>query len=77
MSDGGRQLRQTEIQNLRLSTFDEKNIRRLDVAVHDSLRVSRIEPVGDLSAYLQDSRYFDGLSLDAVFKRPAFEQLMQ
>ena len=75
MSERGRQLRQAEIQNFRLSAFHEKNIRGLDVAMHDSLRVRRVEAVGDLNADLQELRNFDGLSVDAVFERLALEQL--
>src|ERR1700735_2451160 len=71
----GCQFRQTKIQNLRLPALHQKNIRWLDVAVHDSLRVGRIEAVGDLDADLQKLRYLDGLAANAVFESPALEQL--
>src|ERR1700733_5831289 len=69
------QLRQAEIQNLRLPALDEKNIRRLDVAVNDSLRMRRVEPVRDLYPDLEQPRNFDGLPRDAVLERYALEQL--
>ena len=71
MTDRGRQLRQAKIQDFRLSPFYEKDIRGLDVTVHDTLGVGRIEPVRDLNADLRELRYFDGLALNAVLERPA------
>src|ERR1700728_2389481 len=80
----GSQLRQAKIQNFRLAALDQKNIRGLDVAVDDALRVRRIQTVCDLNAGFEELRYFDGLPFDAVLqsfpfqqfhgdKRPAFE----
>ena len=47
---GGRLLNlgESEIQDLRVTAFGDKNIRRLDVAMHNPLRVSRIQRVGNL-----------------------------
>src|SRR5882762_6528596 len=75
MPDSECQLRQTKIQNFRLSPLHEKYIRRLDVAVHDSFRVRRVEPVSDLNTDLQKFRNFDGLPANAVLECLAFEQL--
>src|SRR6266851_8592827 len=74
MPNGKRQLRQTKIQNFCLSPLHEKYIRRLDVAVHDSLRVRRIEPDSDLDADLQEFRYFDGLRANTVLESMALKQ---
>ena len=70
----GGELGQTKIQNFCLPAVHEKDIRGLDVAVHDSLRVRGIETVGDLNANLQQLRYFDGLSFDAMLESFALEQ---
>ncbi len=58
-----------------MAALDEKNICGLDVAVNDSLGVSRIEPVGDLNTDLQKFRDVDGLAGDTVLESLAFEQL--
>src|SRR5216683_76009 len=75
MPNGKRQLRQTKIQDFCLPSLHEKYIRRLNVAVHDSLRVRRIEPVSDLGANLQEFRYFNGLPANTVLESLALEQL--
>ena len=43
-----RNLRQPEIENLRMSPPRHEDVGRLDVAMHDPLAVRRIEPVGNL-----------------------------
>ena len=68
-------LRQAEIQDLRRPALHEEDVRGLDVAMHDSLRVRRIEAVGDLDADLQELRDLDGPGGDAVLERLALEQL--
>jgi hypothetical protein len=45
---GGRNLRQTKIKNLGVPALGDKNVRRLDVAMDDSLLVGGIESVGNL-----------------------------
>src|SRR5271155_3151078 len=74
MTEGGCQLSQTKIQNLCLPSFHQKDIRGLDVAVHDALGVRRIEPVGDLNADLQEVRYFNGFPSNPVLESPTLEQ---
>ena len=69
-----RSLRQAEIQDLRGPAVHEEDVRGLDVAVHDSLRVRGIQAVGDLDADLQELRNLDGLDGDAVLEGLAFEQ---
>jgi len=46
----GRRFRQPEIQNLGVAALGNKNIRRLNVTVNDSLRMSWVERVGDFDA---------------------------
>ena len=46
-------MRQTEVQDLGLTTIRHENVRGLDVAVHDALRVCRLQPVGNLNPQLQ------------------------
>jgi hypothetical protein len=41
-------LRQTKIQNLGVSAFGDKNVRRLDVAMHDTLGMRRVQRIGNL-----------------------------
>src|SRR5208282_2736107 len=55
--------------------FHQKDVRGLDVAVHNSLRMRRIEPVGNLNADLQELRQFDGLTVNAVLQGLALQQL--
>jgi len=45
----GCDLSQPEIQNLGVPAFGDKDIRRLDIAVNDSLRMRGIQPVGNLN----------------------------
>ena len=75
MSHRRGQLGQTKIQNLRLPALDEKDIRRLHVAVHDSFRVSRIEAIRNLNPDLQEFGHLDGLALNAMLERPPLEEL--
>ncbi len=70
----GRELRETEIQNFRLAALDEKNIRGLDVAMDDAFGVRGVEAIRDLNAGVQQLGDLDGLAVDAMFERLAFEQ---
>ncbi len=44
----GRDLGQPEIQHLGVPALGHENIRGLDVAMHDALRMRRIQPIGNL-----------------------------
>ena len=71
----GRKFREAKIQNLRLPAFHQKYIRRLDVAMHDSLGMRRIQSAGNLNSDLQQLAQLGGLPGDKMFKRLAFQQL--
>ena len=45
MAGLGREFRQAKIEDLGLASLGDKDIRRLDVAVHDSAGVSRIKSI--------------------------------
>ena len=47
-------LSETEIQYLRLSALGNEDVCRFDVAVNDSLGVSRVEGIGDFDAEIKD-----------------------
>jgi hypothetical protein len=47
------QFRQPKIQNLRLTARRDENIRRLDVAMYDALRVRGIESAGNLNRQVE------------------------
>ena len=47
------EFRQAEVQNLRLPSRGNENVRRLDVAVGDAFGVCRLQPVGDLNCDIQ------------------------
>ena len=44
--------RESEIENLRLTSIGDEDVRGLDVAMNDTFSVSRIESVGDLDTQL-------------------------
>src|SRR6266404_8862424 len=69
-----RQLRQSKIQNLRVTPLGYKNICRLDVAVHDSLGMRGVQGVGHLNWQWEQNFSFDRLSVDAVLQRLAIEK---
>jgi hypothetical protein len=47
------QLGQTKIQNLRLATLGHENVRGLDIAMNDALRVRGIQRVGNLDCEVE------------------------
>src|SRR5438045_2368328 len=68
-------LGEAEVEHLDLAFVSDKDVRRLDVAMHDAAAVSSIESVGNLDGVFHQSRHFDRLSADLLIKRLAFEQL--
>src|SRR5262249_44666559 len=65
---------QAKIQNLGLASVSHEDIRRLDVAVDDVGAMRRIERIGDFDAQIDQSRYIQWLSANALPQRPAFQQ---
>ena len=47
---GLRDLRQSEVEDLRVPPLGHENIRRLNVAMDNALRVRRVEGIGDFDA---------------------------
>ena len=47
--DPGCDFCQTEIENLRMPAPRDEDVGRLDVAMHDSVAVGRVEPVGNVN----------------------------
>src|SRR5713101_7688355 len=45
----GSDLGQSKIENLRVSTFGDENVRRLDIALNDSVRMRRVERISQLN----------------------------
>ena len=70
-----RHFRQSEVENLGLSTFGEKQIRGLQIAMDDARRVSHIQRVGNLRPKIHQLVDRDWLALDAVLERRAIEIL--
>ena len=59
--------RQTEIQNFYLSALRYENVRRLDVAVHDSTGMCGVEGVGDLNSQIEQLSCLQRTAFDQVF----------
>ena len=70
-----RELGQAEVKNLRRPALHEKNVGRLDVAVHDAFGVRSFQPVGELNSDVKKLRDLDGLLRDAPLQRLSLEQL--
>ena len=68
-------LHQAEVQDLHLSARGKKQIRRLDVAVHDPLGVRRFEGVGNLNGQRQQLVHFHGLPAHPLRQGLPLEQL--
>ena len=51
---GGCDFGETEIENLRVSTLGDENVRRLDVAMNDALGVRRIQCIGNFNGKRED-----------------------
>jgi hypothetical protein len=62
-------LRQTEIQNLRVPALGDEEVCRLDVAVDDSGRVRRVHRVRNLNPDRQHRLQFKWRATDAVLQR--------
>ena len=70
------EFRQTEIENLYRSALGQKNVRRLDVAMNDALRVRGIETRRrSESLFPAASSTGERLTRDAMLQRLALQQL--
>src|SRR2546425_3342121 len=59
-------LRQSEIENLRLPSIRDEDVSWLDIPVDDSFRMCRVESVGDLDAQIEHRLDLHRLASDAV-----------
>ena len=66
---------QTEVQDLGLPALGDKDIGRLDVAVHNSAGVGGIERVGDLDSQIEQLFNLERTALDLVFEGYAVQIL--
>ncbi len=55
-----------------MATLGDKNVRRLDIAVNDPLRVRGIQRVSDLNRQAEQNICLDRSARDAIFQGYAF-----
>ena len=67
-------LRQTKIQNLGVSAFGDKNVRRLDVAMHDPPGMRRVQRIGNLDGQRQQAIHSERTAPDTVLQRHALKE---
>src|SRR5262245_54606698 len=70
-----RKLRETEVENLRAVLVADENIRRLDVAMDDALRMRSVERIGELNGDVEQVLDFQRSAVDAIAEALAFERL--
>src|SRR5580658_6166065 len=70
-----RNLRQPEVENLGVTALGDKDVRRLDVAVDDSLSMRGIEGIGNFDGERENHFRFQRMPADAVLQRHAVEIL--
>ncbi len=71
----GGQLREAEVEHLRVAARSDEDVGRLDVTVDDSAAVSGVERVGDLDRDVDRSIDIERLLLYDMSQRVALEQL--
>ena len=64
-----RHFRQPEIENLRLTSVRDEDVRGLDVPVDDAFRMCGIQCIGDLDAQIDHGFDLQRLATDAVPER--------
>src|SRR5437867_1468969 len=69
-----RDFRQPEIENLRLTSIRNEDVRWLDVSMDDALRMCCIERVGNLDAEIEHRFDFQRLAIDYVPERLSVQQ---
>ena len=70
-----REFNQSKIQNFRLSSGSDEDVRRLDVTMHDAAVVRGIQSVGDLDSVFQQFRKLERPVLDLVLEGLPIEKL--
>src|SRR5438132_14398890 len=68
-------LRQSEIENLRLPSIRDEDVSWLDIPVDDSFRMCRVESVGNLNAQIEHGVDLQRFSNDLVLEGFPFEVL--
>src|SRR5581483_682877 len=68
-------LRQTEVENLRVSALGDENICRLDITVDDALTVCRVERIGDFNPECKHGFEFQWAAGNLMFQRCAIHEL--
>ena len=69
------QLRHAEVQNLGVASFDHEDVRGLDVAMDDALRMRRVQRVSNLNRQLEQHLCFEPLAVDSMLERLTLQQL--
>ena len=70
-----RHFRQSKVENLGVAALGDENVRGLDVAVDDPLRMGRVERIGDLNRQTKQNISVDGLAGDEMLQRHPVEKL--
>src|SRR5271169_2105956 len=70
-----REFRQPKIENLGLTSLSDKDIRRLNVTVHNSARVRRIESIRDLNPEFEQLCRLERTPVNRVFQGRAVQIL--
>jgi hypothetical protein len=69
------QLGEAEVHHLHVTALGHENIRGLDVAMHDALRVRRVEGVGDLDADIDNLGNLEHAAAEAIVERVSLHPL--
>jgi len=70
-----RNFRQAEIQHLRMLALSHKDVRRLNIAVHDSLTMSSVQGICSLDGQRQQTLQFQRPVIDYVLEGCALQKL--
>jgi hypothetical protein len=70
-----RNFRETEIEDFCVASLGHENICRLDVAVHDALRVRRVERIGNLDPDVEQTLQLKRTARDRMLQRHAIQKL--
>src|SRR6201997_5245991 len=70
-----RELRQTEIKNLGVSSLRDKDVRRLDVPVDNASRMRGVQSIADLDAKRERGLHVQMLPRDPSLQRHTIQEL--